>query len=314
VNGQQRRAGLLLAVVTAGISGVAVFVNGYGVRAVGDAAVYTTGKNAVSAVVLLALVSVLSGRGRAPLTRPVGVRQTLGLVAVGLVGGSVPFVLFFEGLAQASSTDAAFLQKTLVLWVALLAVPLLHERLGWLQIAAVGLLLIGQAMASGSVSAVAHMPLGRGEAMILAATLLWAVEVVVARRLLGSLSSWTVGLSRMVLGSLLLVGWLAVQGRLSLFAALDARQWAWMVLTGVLLAGYVATWFAALARAQAVDVTAVLVIGAPVTAVLAALVQHVPLRPQLAGLALIALGGLLIVAPRLPPVRRPAVAGGAPGR
>jgi drug/metabolite transporter (DMT)-like permease len=160
------------------------------------------------------------------------------------------------------------------------------------------------------MSAVVHMPLGRGEAMILGATLLWAVEVVVARRLLGTLSSWTVGLSRMVLGSLLLVGWLALRGRLSVLAALDARQWSWVVLTGVLLAGYVATWFAALARAQAVDVTAVLVLGAPVTAVLAALVQHAPLRPQLPGLAVIALGALLIVAPRLRPERRPAVAGG----
>ena len=305
----QQRVGLLLALSAAVISGVAVFLNGYGVRAVKDAAVYTTGKNAVSAVVLLALVSVLAGRGRAPLTRPVGVRQSLGLVAVGVVGGSVPFVLFFEGLSQESSTEAAFLQKTLVLWVALLAVPLLGERLGWLQAAAVGLLVGGQAMASGSVSAVAHMPLGRGEAMILGATLLWSVEVVVARRLLGTLSSWTVGLSRMVLGSLLLVGWLALRGRMHAFWALDARQWMWVLLTGVLLAAYVATWFAALARAQAVDVTAVLVIGAPVTAVLAALVQHAPLRPQLAGLAVIALGALLILAPRLRPERRAAVPG-----
>ena len=304
----QHRVGLLLALATAVISGLAVFVNGYGVRAVPDAAVYTTGKNAVSAIVLLALVGVLVARGRAPLTRPVGVRQTLGLVVVGVVGGSVPFVLFFEGLSQESSTNAAFLQKTLVLWVALLAVPLLHERLGWLQAAAVGLLLVGQAMAGGSVSAVVHMPFGGGEAMILGATLLWAIEVVVARRLLGTLSSWTVGLSRMVLGSLLLVGWLALRGRIHLLAALDGRQWTWVLLTGVLLAVYVATWFAALARAQAVDVTAVLVIGAPITAVLAALVQHVPLRPQLAGLALIALGGLLIVAPRLRSRRRPAAA------
>src|SRR5206468_4699512 len=126
------------------------------------------------------------------------------------------------------------------------------------------------------------MPFGAGELEILAATLLWAVEVVVAKRLLGTLSSWTVGLARMVAGSVLLIGWLLVRGDLG-FTRLGAGAWAWMLLTGVLLAAYVATWFAALARAQAVDVTAVLVVGAPVTALLSAAVQHAPLRPQLAG-------------------------------
>ena len=47
-----------------------------------------------------------------------------------MIGGSVPFVLFFEGLARAEATQAAFIQKTLVVWVALLAVPLLRERFG----------------------------------------------------------------------------------------------------------------------------------------------------------------------------------------
>ena len=42
MNGTTRRAGLLLAGGAALISGVAVFVNGYGVKAVGNATVYTT--------------------------------------------------------------------------------------------------------------------------------------------------------------------------------------------------------------------------------------------------------------------------------
>ena len=51
-------------------------------------------------------------------------------LGVGVIGGSVPFVLFFEGLARAEATQASFIQKTLVIWVALLAVPLLRERFG----------------------------------------------------------------------------------------------------------------------------------------------------------------------------------------
>lgn len=42
--------GLLLAVGAAGISGVSVLVNSYGVKAFGDATTYTTAKNTVAAV------------------------------------------------------------------------------------------------------------------------------------------------------------------------------------------------------------------------------------------------------------------------
>jgi drug/metabolite transporter (DMT)-like permease len=290
---RRQRDGLLLTLVAAGISGVSVFVNSYGVRAVKDAAVYTTGKNAVSAVLLLALAALWSWRGQPAVVRPVG-RQWAGLAAVAVIGGSLPFVLFFDGLARASSTQAALLQKTLVIWVVLLAVPLLGERLGVLQVAAVALLVVGQAIASGSAAGLFRMPFGTGEVEILAATLLWAIEVVLAKRLLGTLSSWTVGLARMVVGSALLVGWLLLRGDLGL-TTLSPAQWGWMLLTGGLLAAYVATWFAALARAQAVDVTAVLVVGAPITALLSAAVQHAPLRPQLGGLLLIAAGAAIVV-------------------
>lgn len=306
MNGRER-TGLLLALATAVISGVAIFLNGYGVRAVQDATVYTTGKNAVSAIVLLVVATALHRRGHASVATPRTSSQRLGLVAIGVVGGSIPFVLFFEGLLRESSTNAAFLQKTLVVWVSLLAVPLLRERLGLLQVAAIALLVVGQALTSGSLSAIVHMPFGSGEAMILAATLLWAVEVVLAKRLLGGLSSWTVGLGRMCLGSVLLLAWLAIRGRLDVLAALDAGQWGWVVLTGAVLAAYVATWFAALARAHAVDVTAVLVVGAPITAFLSALVQHTALGSQLDGLGLIALGGALIIGSRLRRPHAPAV-------
>jgi len=65
----------------------------------------------------------------------------------------------------------------------------------------------------------------------------------------------------------------------------------------VILAGYVSTWFAALSRAPAVDVTAVLVIGAVITALLAAAVNGKPLVPQLGWVALVLLGTALVAVP-----------------
>lgn len=284
-----RRSGILLALATAGISGAAVFLNGYGVRAFGNASVYTTAKNVVAAAVLLVVVTAGSRAG-AHLTRPRGARQWLGLGTVGVIGGSIPFLLFFEGLARASSVQSAFLHKTLVVWVAVLAVAVLRERLTVFHWVAIALLVVGQIGLVGGVTT----GLGSGELMILAATLLWSVEVVVAKRLLGALSSWTVGLARMGIGSVLLVAWVVARGQATVLLSMDATQWGWVLLTGAILAGYVATWFAALARAQAVDVTAVLVLGALVTAALQAAVQGIGVSTQLGWLAMLLGGGMLI--------------------
>jgi drug/metabolite transporter (DMT)-like permease len=97
----------------------------------------------------------------------------------------------------------------------------------------------------------------------------------------------------MGLGSLVLVAWVAARGDTALLVSMDVEQLGWVLVTGVLLAGYVGTWFAALKRAQAVDVTAVLVLAAPVTAVLDSVVRGTPLSPQLGWLAMLLAGGAL---------------------
>lgn len=280
---------MLLALGTALVSGVSVWVNASGVREFGDPGAYTTAKNLVAAGVLVTIVAA-GRRTGARLTRPAGARQWLGLAVVGVVGGSVPFVLFFEGLSRAGSTQAAFLHKTLVLWVALLAVALLHERLQWGHWLAIAVILVGQVGVQGGLPG----SLGRPELLILGATLLWSVEVVVAKRLLASLSSWTVGVARMTVGSVVLVGWLAVRGGLGVLGSLSRAQVGWVLLTGLLLSAYVATWMAALARAQAVDVTAVLVLAAPVTAVLEAVVDGATLGTQDGWQLLLVAGGALV--------------------
>jgi len=289
-----RRNGLLLALATACVSGLAVFLNSYGVKAFGDPTTYTTAKNVVAALVLVALIAAMSASRRgAVLTRPSRPRQWAGLAVVGVFGGAIAFVLFFEGLALASSVDASFIHKTLLVWVALLAVPLLGERIGALQVAAIALLVLGQIGLAGGVTTI----LGRGQLMVLGATLLWAAEVVIAKKLLAELSSWTVGLTRMGVGAVVLVTWSLIRGDGGALISLTGNQWMWVLVTGVILAGYVSTWFAALSRAPAVDVTAVLVIGAVITAVLAAAVNGKALVPQLGWLALVLVGAILVAVP-----------------
>jgi drug/metabolite transporter (DMT)-like permease len=281
--------GAMLAVGTAAISGLAVYLNAFGVRLVSDAAVYTTAKNAVAALILVGLALALGARRE---VRSLDGRKRTGLVAIALIGGSIPFVLFFGGLAMATAPTAAFIHKTLFIWVALMAVPLLGERLGLIPIAALGTLLVGQVL----IAPPTGMGWGMGETMITAATLLWSVEVVVAKRLLAGISAPLLAASRMGLGLVVLLGYLALTGRLGGFAAIGAEAWLWVLVTGLLLAGYVATWYGALRLAPATTVTSILVAAAVVTGVLSAVsAGTAPDVTVVAGYLLI-LGGVAAVA------------------
>ena len=288
------RTGVVLAFATAAISGVSIFVNGLAVKQLPDPALYTTLKNGIAAVVLVAL-AMATVRPAAVRAMPAGSWGRL--VLIGAIGGSIPFVLFFTGLAQASAPSAAFIHKTLFIWVALLAVPFLGERLGLAQLAALAVLLVGQAL----ILTPSGVTWGTGETLIAAATLLWAVETILARRVLASVPSGVVAAARLGFGLVVLVGYLAATGGLGGIAALQPVQWAWVLITGLFLSGYVATWFAALQRAPASLVTAILVLGAPVTAGIQALQSgHAPALPIFAGdvLVLVAGGALALLAVR----------------
>jgi uncharacterized membrane protein len=103
----------------------------------------------------------------------------------------------------------------------------------------------------------------------------------------------------MGIGTLILLLWVAASGRMEELTGLDWTQWQWVLLTGLLLAGYVATWYAALARAQAIDVTAVLVFGALITAVLAGAFDGKTVSAV--GVALVAAGSVVIALTALRP-------------
>lgn len=293
----RRQTGVMLAIATALISGFAVFINGYGVRSwvadgVASPTTYTTFKNLIAALALLSVGLIATRRHSSKgLTRPTSARQWLGLAAVAVVGGSVAFALFFEGLARASSVQAAFLHKTLLIWVGILAVGFLHEKIKPIHIAAVVLLVWGQFVLVGGLGG---FSVGIGEAMIFGATLLWSVEIIIAKRMLSSLSSITVGVARMAGGVALLVAWGWVGGGFAAMGALGLTQVGWVLVTGVVLAGYVGTWYSALARAPALDVTAVLVGGAIITAALKYFVSGTPL-PSTAGMVLVVMGFALAV-------------------
>jgi drug/metabolite transporter (DMT)-like permease len=284
------KKGILLAVATALISGVSVFVNSYAVKAMPDPALFTTLKNGAAAFALLIVaLPIIQRRGG---TFRLNRRDAGRLTLIAIVGGSVPFLLFFTGLSMASAPSAAFIHKTLFIWVALLAVPFLGETLGLLQIGALGVLLASQWL----IIPPSGVTWGTGETMIAAATLLWSVEVILAKRLVGRVDPLVVGVGRLGIGLVVLVGYLAITGKVGIITTLDGAQWSWVALTGLLLAGYVGTWFSALRLAPATVVTSVLVLAAPITALIDVVVNgKVPGVAPLAGYGLITLGAVALV-------------------
>ncbi len=290
-----RRNGIYLALLAALVSGVSVFVNSYGVRRMPDPFVFTTLKNVIVASGLVAGIVVASRWGE---FRSLDRTAWMKLVTLGAIGGGVPFLMFFYGLSKADAPTAAFMHKTLFIWVALLAVPLLGERVGRLQAFALVLLVVGNLALSNRPGRWAW---GEAEMYTLGATLIWAVEAVLARRFLAGGFSAPVGAAgRMGFGVIVMLGYVAVTGRLDTVGALEASQWGWVLLTAAFLGAYVLSYYSALKAAPAVLVSSVLVVGSVITAALHAGVNSRSYSAeQVAGFAVITLAiGFAVLAAR----------------
>ncbi len=278
-----------LALGTALISGVSNFIAKISVTVVKDPIVFTTLKNAVVALFLVGLV--LSFRKWHEL-RKLTTTQWLKLLAIGVIGGSIPFALFFTGLSHTSALNGALIHKTLFLWVLLLAMPILKERLTKWQWFGIGLVAVANIFVGGFKG----FKFNAGELMILGATILWAVENVIAKVALKDISSLTVSAARMVFGSIILAAFVAWRGGAGAAAHLTAVQWSWTLLSSALLVGYVLTWYAALKRAPATYVAVLLVPATLVTNILSAIfITHAFPLVQFLNASLVTLGAGFII-------------------
>ena len=191
-------------------------------------------------------------------------RQWITLGIIGCVGGSIPFLLFFHGLNQGTAAGAAFIHKTLFIWVTVLAVIFLGERLGKLQWIALANLVGGNLLLLG-------WPknwMGEGELLMLAATLFWAVEAVVAKKVMTQVSSNVAAFSRMFFGAIVMLIYLAVVGKLDIVANLNGEQFGWIALTAIFLLGYVSFYYTGLKHAPVSVVASLLVPGSVITSLL----------------------------------------------
>ncbi|MFA6321894.1 MAG: DMT family transporter [Candidatus Buchananbacteria bacterium] len=256
------KKGFYLVLITAIISGLANFFNKFAMSVVGkDSFQYTTLKNILVALVLsLVILSPWIFRK----LKLLEIKDWLNLALIGLIGGSIPFLLFFKGLSLTSSTSASFIHKTLFVWVAILAWPFLKEKVSWWQFVALGVLLYGNMVFEGFKG----LSWGLAETLILLATLFWATETVIVKKTLFKLDSLVVAWGRMFFGAWFLLGFLWLTNDLSGLTNLNSVQWSWLLLASILLTAYVITWYRGLKMMPATLTACILVLASPVTTIL----------------------------------------------
>ena len=285
------RTGYYFAVLNAIISGLAIYINSQGVKMFSDSTLYTGLKNAVVGVALV-IPFFFMANSRAELKRLTG-RQWGLLALLAVIGGSVPYALFFRGLQLTTPVTSSLLNHAQFLIVALLAILFLGERLGVIIWFALIALLVGTTLGSNLHTLVWN----EGTVLVALSTLLFAAGVVLAKRLLSELSTLTVMAAKMSAGSAMLLAYVAATGHLGAVASLTTTQWEYVLVTGLILLAFTFTAFMALRHATATVATAIPAAAPLITTLLTVVAApHITLAPvNGVGLFVIALATAIII-------------------
>lgn len=283
------RKGIYFALAAAVVSGFAIYINKFAVMEMKDPFIFATVKNLAVALLFFAILILPKAL---PELRRLSRKQWLALGVIGCIGGSIPFLLFFYGLSLSTAVGAAFIHKTLFIWVAILAVFFLGERLGKFHIAILLILIGGNILLLGWPGS---WLMGQGELMVFIATLLWAVEMVIAKKVMGKVSSNVAAFGRMFFGAIVMLSYLAVTGKLGTIASLSGQQIGWVALTSLLLFGYVTCYYTGLKHAPASIVAGILVLGSVITSLLYAIIDARRFTPeQIGGMVFITMAVLTL--------------------
>lgn len=288
MNSSVASKGILLVLGTALISGFAIFINKFGVSGF-DPYLFAFLKNIVVATFLLGLVIAIK---EFKTLRNLKKKDWLILSIIGLVGGAIPFLLFFKGLSMTSAANGAFIHKTMFIYVALLATVFLKEKI------TKKLLIAGVFLLVGNFYFLKFLPyeLQVGDLLILLATLFWAVENTISKYALRTISPRIVAFGRMGIGSFFILLFLLFTGGLSAVATLTPLHWQWVLISSVILFGFVTTWYTGLKYIKVSVATTVLLLGSPITLLLTFIFQSRPFTEnQMFGTFLILLGIIIAV-------------------
>ncbi|MFC1731420.1 DMT family transporter [candidate division KSB1 bacterium] len=254
------KKGLIFALFTALVSGFSIFVNKFGLAGF-DPYVFAGVKNIIVVIFLISAILLLKDYKE---LKNLTSTQWVKLFLIGLIGGSIPFLLFFKGLSMTSAAMGAFIHKTMFVFVAIGAVIFLREKIDRKYAIGAVLLLAGNFL----LLKLKVFTFDTGALLIFLATLLWAVEQLISKHTLKEVSSRTVAFGRMFFGSLIIILFWGFTGRIETALSLTLPQLTWILLTAGFLFLYVISWYYALQRLKASIATSILLLGSPITTAL----------------------------------------------
>ena len=281
--------GILLILTTSIISGFSIFLNKWGAPGI-EPYFFTFAKNFLTAIFLTGVIFIIY---RQKDFKKITSRECLGLILVGLIGGSIPFLLFFKGLSLTSATAAGFFHKTMFIWLIPISWIFLKKKINIHE------LIAGLVMLSGSILYFQYKmeQFNRGDLLILAAAILWAFEIALSKKLLAHLSGFTIAWGRMFFGAIFIFLFLLARNKgLAFNFAYSPWQYFWIILSAIILFGYVATFYNGLKYVSAFTAAAIMTIAAPLTALLSLIFIDQKITPlQIIAATLIILGSYLAI-------------------
>jgi len=280
------RKGFLLVLLTAVVSGISIFANSFAVQGFNPFA-FTFLKNAAVAVFLFSIIILLKELSA---IRKLSGKQLLQLASIGLVGGSIPFLIFFYALKFTPAINAGFLHKTIFIWASLFAFLFIKERPSKSFAIAALLLLLGNFILF-SISSFA-VP----ELLVLMASLLWALELSISKNALKHLSGTVVAFGRMFFGSLFILAFLFYTGQLQDALAVSVPQFHWVLVSSCFLLAYVFTFYNGLKHLPVHKAASILLLAQPVTAFLSLAFLNEALTLKEAFGLLLVIAGILLAA------------------
>ncbi|MEM5877878.1 MAG: DMT family transporter [Candidatus Aenigmatarchaeota archaeon] len=234
--------GTIFAIITAIISGIAIPLNKIFIVNI-DPLIFTAIRSIIIGTVFL-FISLSAKK----IDKKFKVKLPH-LLLIALVGGALAFYIYFSGLKMTTGGRAAFLHKTLPLYVALLSFIFLKEKIDKKLMIAIFLMFMGTiSIYYGQIkpSQLWQDP-KTGDLLVITATFLWAVENIIAKKVMNQgLHNFIVSFSRMFFGGLILIGFASLTGKLSMINQLDFIQIRNIMLSTLILFSYVFFWYSSI--------------------------------------------------------------------
>ncbi|MFH8080364.1 MAG: DMT family transporter [Candidatus Aenigmatarchaeota archaeon] len=290
---KKEQLGTIFAIITAIISGVAIPANKLFIVKL-DPLVFTSIRSIIIGTIFL-LISLTRNEFKKRKNKICW----KSLLAIAIIGGAFAFYFYFSGLKLTTSGRAAFLHKTLPLYVCVLAFVFLKEKIDKKLMLAITLMFSGTIILYVGQIKPAEMwqnP-SLGDLLVILATFLWAVENIIARKVMREgESNFIVSFARMFFGGLILFGVLILSNKLNQISSLTMEQVRNILISTLILFGYVFFWYKSIKLINVSKASTFLLISPVISLLIGIMAFGEPCNAlQLMGSALILLGSYFAI-------------------